>query len=210
MNDIHYTHIIYVCVYIYILSWWCKISSTTVKCTFCIMLPWLCCIALKKWTRHRHIHTHCVEKSFWNPMRHHLFNIDIALIVFCITLPNQKRLRCSPWNYASRIVWLAGQELITWNSTVETPTPWTVKYHSDIVLVNHDVNALRLTPQVLHGFAIFLDRNLERARSESNTSYEFKCPPSLLSPNSAKAYQRKQCNLRYPKIIFGIAPGIPR
>jgi hypothetical protein len=161
-------------------------------------------------TQTRHIHTHCVEKSFWNPMRHHLFNIDIALIVFCIALPNQKRLRCSPWNYASRIVWLAGQELITWNSTVETPTPWTVKYHSDIVLVNHDVNALRLTPQVLHGFAIFLDRNLERARSESNTSYEFKCPPSLLSPNLDKAYQRKRCNLRYPKIIFGIAPAIPR
>ena len=33
-------------------------------------------------TQTRHIHTHCVEKSFWNPMRHHLFNIDIALIVF--------------------------------------------------------------------------------------------------------------------------------
>ena len=90
MIDIHfslYTYYIcmcvYVCIYIYIIMMMQNIiNHSEMYILHHVAMAMLHSFKKMNKTQTRHIHTHCVEKSFWNPMRHHLFNIDIALIVF--------------------------------------------------------------------------------------------------------------------------------
>lgn len=97
------------------------------------------------------------------PMRHHCFDVEITLIFLYhasktkVNSPMRKAHNIEVPGTMFQDSRLAGQELITLHSTVTVENFYPMDCHCEVpsritlaLLVNQDVNALRLPPQVLN------------------------------------------------------------